>query len=194
MASKIGKSEWKLVFFIAGGIDLIEFLTDLFLTEFLAAPEIVWTVVDRIIGVAAVAYFELRGVRILANMKRLFSLVGVQGAEFITGGAAPAWIIDVWYIHKTVKDEEAAEQAAQEQQEMLRNFQLPSNTIDEETGRGMRPPQLPDRSMSYRDVPVGEEMDLGTPAAPRQPLGGKLYSQGIGRPRGPAKAKRAVRV
>jgi hypothetical protein len=135
MASKIGKKEWWFVYGVAGTIDAVEFLTDLFLTEFFAVPEAVWTIVDRVVGIIAVAYFELRGVRIITHPSRLLSMVGVQGLEFITGGAAPAWVVDVWYIKKSVMAEEAAIKAQKEQEEMLQNVTVQAAYQD-----GMRQP------------------------------------------------------
>jgi hypothetical protein len=115
MASKIKGWEWKGLFVVTGFIDAVQFFGDLFLTEAAFAPEIVSEVVDPAIGILLCLYFELRGVQIVKQPKRLFSLLGITGVEELTGGLAPAWTLDVWYIYRNVKSEEAAQKANQEQ-------------------------------------------------------------------------------
>jgi hypothetical protein len=144
VASKISKKEWWVVYGVAGAIDAIEFLTDLFLSEFFVIPEAVWTVADRIIGIIAVIYFELRGVRIVTDPIRLLSMVAGQGIEFLTGGAAPTWIGEAIIIKKSVMAEEAEIKAQKEQEEMLQNvtvqaaykdgMQQPVNSRVEQSG------------------------------------------------------------
>jgi hypothetical protein len=119
MASRIGKGEWTALYVIFGTLDVVEFGTDLFLSEFLGAPEATWEVLDRIVGVFFVAYLQARGVSILTNFKRLMSLVGQQGLEALTGGGAPAWVIEVWYLHRDVRREAAMLAAEEEQQQQL---------------------------------------------------------------------------
>ena len=115
MASKIGKGEWKLLYLASGVIDAIQIIID-FIPP---VGEAINEVADIIIGVGLLAYFQLRGVSMFQRLSRVVSLLGVAGLEELTGGLAPAWIADVWYIHKTVKQEEA-EIEAQNQEEMMR--------------------------------------------------------------------------
>jgi hypothetical protein len=48
-------------------------------------------------------------------------LLGVAGLEAITGGIAPAWIVDVWYINRTVKAEEVGADSDNEVSTLLQN-------------------------------------------------------------------------
>ena len=121
MASRIKKSGWLALYIITGTIDLIQIIADLTLTEFVGAPEIGSEIADPFIGLILLGYFQLKGVSIITKPSRLISLLGVTGLEELTGGLAPAWILDVWYIHKTVRREEAAAAAAREQEEAFQN-------------------------------------------------------------------------
>ena len=111
MNSKIGKVEWLLLYIGAGLIDIFQWFF-----------VVINPVADPIIGVFIAGYFQmLRGVSMITRPSRLASLVGVTAIEEISGGLAPAWIIDIWYIHRSVRQEEAEMQAAQEQALMLQN-------------------------------------------------------------------------
>ncbi|TAK93608.1 hypothetical protein EPO05_07025 [Patescibacteria group bacterium] len=57
----------------------------------------------------------------IKNWTRLASLVGATVLEEVSISIAPAWIIDVWYIHRTVKQEDAKLAARREQEAMLEN-------------------------------------------------------------------------
>lgn len=122
MASRIGKGEWVALYAITGVIDIIQLAADLFLSEFFGIPEIVSEVGDPIVGVTLVAYFQLRGVSLINKPARIFSLLGVTGLEELTGGLAPAWIVDVWYIQRSVRQEEAELAAQKEQEELTENM------------------------------------------------------------------------
>jgi len=103
---------------MVGTIDAIQFFADLFLTEFAGIPEIVSEFADPFIGILLCIYFELRGVQIIKQPKRLFSLLGITGMEELTGGLAPAWTLDVWYIYRSVKNDEAIQKAQRETKAM----------------------------------------------------------------------------
>ena len=121
MNSKIKKVEWYALYGFTGLVDIFQILIDLFLTEFVAAPEVVNEFIDVAMGVGLIGYFQLRGVSMVNKPARLFSMLGMEALTDVTGGAASLWILEVWYINKTVKQEEA-ELAAQKQQEsMLQN-------------------------------------------------------------------------
>ncbi|MGC9605366.1 MAG: hypothetical protein ABSF56_01225 [Minisyncoccia bacterium] len=113
MASRIGKGEWIALYAATGAIDLIQFLID-----FTGVGAGVNEAADPFIGVALGGYFQLRGVSMIKNISRLMSLLGVVGLEEVTFGVAPAWVVDTWYIHKTVRQEKV-EQEEQEQGEAV---------------------------------------------------------------------------
>src|ERR1035437_5619947 len=102
-----GSFEWKVLYGVSGTIDVIQWAID-----FTGVGEVVNEFADPILGVCLALYFQLRGISIIKDMRRLASLVGGYFAEALTASIAPAWIIDVWYIHKTVKEEWTAEQAS----------------------------------------------------------------------------------
>ncbi len=116
MASKIGKGEWLGLYVIMGIIDILQFLGDLLLTEAFFIPEAGSAVADPFIGVALGGYFQWRGVDMIRQPKRILSLIGVAGLEEISGGIAPAWIVDVWYIQRSVRMEDAQLNAQREQE------------------------------------------------------------------------------
>jgi hypothetical protein len=107
-----GSFEWKVLYATAGTIDIIQWIID-----FTGVGEAVNEFADPVIGICLALYFQLRGVSIIKDIRRLASLVGGYFAEALTASVAPAWIIDVWYIHKTVKEEWAIQQASLEAEE-----------------------------------------------------------------------------
>ncbi len=58
---------------------------------------------------------------IITKPARLASIAGALGLGAITGGIAPFWIVDVWYIHRSVKKEDAEYQSQNSEQERLSN-------------------------------------------------------------------------
>ncbi len=104
--SKISKGEWLFLYIIAGIIDLIQIVISL-----TGIGIAISAAADPIIGIILVGYFQIRGVSMIKHPSRLISLLGVAGLEFVTGSIAPAWIIDIWYINRTVKAEEAQSKA-----------------------------------------------------------------------------------
>jgi hypothetical protein len=103
-----GSFEWKILFGISGTLDVVQWAID-FIP---AVGEVANEVIDPVVGICLGLYFQIRGVSMVKRISRLLSLVGGYFAEAFTASVAPAWIIDVWYIHKTVKEEWAAEQAS----------------------------------------------------------------------------------
>jgi hypothetical protein len=116
MKSKISKGEWFLIYAIAGIIDIIQFVI-----SFTGVGIAVNEVADPIIGITLLGYFQIRGVSMIKHPSRLLSLLGVAGLEAITGGIAPAWVVDVWYINRTVKAEEAGADSNSEVSALLQN-------------------------------------------------------------------------
>jgi hypothetical protein len=103
-----GSFEWKILYGVTGTTDVVQWAIDFIPGVGEAANEII----DPAFGICLALYFQLRGVSIIKDMRRLASLVGGYFAEAFTASVAPAWIIDVWYIHRTVKEEWAEEQAS----------------------------------------------------------------------------------
>ena len=92
-------------------------------------------------------YFEIRGVSIIKHPKRLFSLLCVTGFEEFTGGLAPAWIIDIWYIWSSSNQEESAEAEKKKLSSQSINgeegIRRPNNQIRSvNTKEGVRPPRI----------------------------------------------------
>jgi hypothetical protein len=58
---------------------------------------------------------------IITKPSRLGSIVGASAFGAFTGGIAPFWIVDVWYIHRSVKIEDAEYQTQNAEQELLSN-------------------------------------------------------------------------
>ena len=76
--------------------------------------EVVNDYLDPAIGVSLFIYFQWRGVSIISQPKRMASLLGSLALDLITFGEAPAWFLDVLYIHRTVKQEELIIQRGKE--------------------------------------------------------------------------------
>ena len=135
--SKIGKVEWLFVYLVAGIIDFIQF--------FLPG---IGLISDFAIGVLFVAYFQFRGVSLIKHHTRLASLLGVGIFETITFGVAPAWIMDIWYIHRTVRKENAKYNKEKSEKE------LPPGMIEPlYDGNGVRRPRKPENEdISRRNV------------------------------------------
>ena len=112
MASRISKSGWVTLYIVTGLIDVIQWLIDLTGIG-LGVNELI----DPFIGVLLAAQFQFRGVSLVSRPSRLFSLLGVTILEEISFGIAPAWILDVWYIHSDVKKENAQTKAVRQEQE-----------------------------------------------------------------------------
>ncbi|MDE2040893.1 MAG: hypothetical protein KGI59_00700, partial [Patescibacteria group bacterium] len=97
--SKISTGEWVAVYCIAGIIDIVQW----FLIPLVGAD----TIADPFIGILFALYFQLRGVSMTRRISRLVSLVGTTALEEFSFSIAPAWIVDVWYIHRSVRQEDA---------------------------------------------------------------------------------------
>jgi len=156
MSSKIGKGEWKLAYAVTGFIDIAQWVLDFF-----AVGLIINEFLDPAVGVILAAYFQLRGVSLISQPKRLISLLGSYLGEAFTDSIAPAWIVDIWYIHRTVKQEEAESAAQQEQEAVLES--------------SVRQPLYKDGARS----PVSQTAELAGPAVVdgvRAPGGGLLVN------------------
>lgn len=153
--SKIGKAGWFSLYAVAGFIDFGQFLIGS--TGFGAGIN---ELIDPFIGLGFGLWFQIKGVSLFRYPSRIISLLGVTALEGLTFGVAPAWIVDIWYIHQTVKNEESARQKAEAEQ----NFKQ-SNTNRRYVENGVGRPR-------------NEESDL------EQPQEESYYLDGVGRPRG----------
>lgn len=143
--SRIGKSEWSLVYGVAGILDIIQWLADI-----TGVGAGINEIADPIIGTIFAVYFQMRGVSMIRHISRLFSLMGTTVLEEVTASVAPAWIIDVWYIHSTIRKEEAVFRQQREQESLQSNIAQPLNQ------GGVRIPQY---NMAEEDVPRSLNID-----------------------------------
>ena len=163
MATRMSKMKWTFLYIFSGGMDFIQFVViECILVWFFGVGVAINEVLDPIVGGAILLFLQfIGGVNMLTKVNRVLSLIGTEAAAGLTGGIAQLWILDVWYIHSTVKAEEAEEQAQKDQQAMLQaggdgplyqngvgkprgNGGAPSGPVNKtgKGGRGMRPPKL----------------------------------------------------
>ena len=117
MACKIKKGEWILLYIVTGVIDVIQYILD-----FIVGPgEAINMVADAVIGVLLLGYFQFRGAAMFKHLGRAGSMVGMTALGELTAGVASFWILEVWYMQKSIKKEQALEQDAQGQEEMFAN-------------------------------------------------------------------------
>ena len=140
-----GSFEWKVLFGVTGTIDVIQWGID-FIP---AVGEVINEVADPILGICLALYFQLRGISIIKDLRRLASLVGGYFAEGLTASVAPAWIIDAWYIHKTVKEEWAMQQAAISEAEEDQENQPLNRMVN---GQSMRQPPVIQKPLNQGNV------------------------------------------
>jgi hypothetical protein len=160
---KMGKMGWAITAVVAIVIDIVQFLIGFFgawLSVFVIGAFLVAAneVADPFIGGLAAAYFSMRGISMIKHWDRLLSLLCVAGVDELTGGMASFWIIDVWYIWKSVKREEAELQAAKEQTEFMQsNIRQPMNQMGPD-GKAIRMPTnehiapAPSRARYFNEV------------------------------------------
>ena len=108
---------WIVLFTFAGVIDLAQIVIDLTGVG-IAVSELL----ELITGPTLIGLFYLFKVSIFTKPNRIASLLGLALGDAITGGIAPFWVVDVWYIRRDVMKEEAGEAAQQEQEDMLSNI------------------------------------------------------------------------
>lgn len=98
---KISTKKWVVLFLLTGIIDVLQILIDL---TGVGIP--VSVAAEPFIGVGLVIICQLMGINIISNPKRLGSMLAAFGLGAVTGGIAPLWIIDIWYLYYSVKKEE----------------------------------------------------------------------------------------
>lgn len=120
MKSRVKSVEWIILYAVAGIIDLVQIILDFFPP--LAAVN---AGSDFFIGATFFGYFMIRGVNMVSHWDRTASLLGVTVLDAITGGLAPFWILDIWYIRRSVKTEDTQDEEAESNQRLLRSSQRP---------------------------------------------------------------------
>jgi hypothetical protein len=129
-----GSFEWKILYGVTGSIDVIQWILD-----FTGVGDVASEIADPCIGIALASYLQIRGIPTFNHLKRALSLIGGDLAEQFSVQVLPAWIFDVWYIHRTVKEEWAMQQASLiEEQEDQEN--QPLNRMV--NGQSMRRPPV----------------------------------------------------
>lgn len=119
MPSRVSTKEWLAYIAIMALVDVIQFFIGLFGVALLeiaigAAIVAVNEAADPFIGIGIAGYLQgLRKVNMINKPKRLISLLGVTLVEEATGGIAPFWFLDIWYIWSDVRKEDAQIMAAQ---------------------------------------------------------------------------------
>lgn len=116
MASRMGKTEWTGLYIGAALVDVFQWIADLTGVGIVASEA-----VDPFVAAGIAGYLHVRGVPIISSPSRLGSLFGVTILEEASAGIAPAWVADIWFIHRSVKQADAEEQAAVEQQQFLQS-------------------------------------------------------------------------
>lgn len=116
MTDKSKGLKWILLYGITGIVDLIQIIL-----TFTGIGIAVSEALEAVMPFFLIGVFQfLFKISLISHPSRLLSIVGATGFDAITGGIAPFWIIDVWYIQRTVKKEEA-EINALKQTELLKN-------------------------------------------------------------------------
>ena len=136
--------EWKILYAVTGTIDLVQWIID-----FTGVGEVVNEFADPVVGIFLALYFQLRGISMVKRISRLLSLVGGYAAEALSASVAPAWIIDVWYIHKTGKEEWAMQQASLAETEGDQENQPLNRMVN---GQVMRQPPIIQKPLNQEGV------------------------------------------
>ena len=137
MICKIGKREWVVVFIVMGILDFIQFIIiECILVWFFGIGIGINEILDSIVGILFAAYLFIRGLSPVEYWNCYASILGMAVLEEITFGVAQLWILDVWYIYRSVKKNEAKLEAQRQQEFMLSN-----QTVQPLNQHGVRLPQ-----------------------------------------------------
>lgn len=107
---------WLVLFGFSGTVDMIQLFVSL-----TGIGIIVSEAMEVAMGPALIGLFALFKIPIFTKPRRIASLLGVALGDAITGGIAPFWVIDVWYIYHDVKKEERAENSMSAQRNAATN-------------------------------------------------------------------------
>ena len=135
---KVSFAKWFILFALTGILDIAQFVIDL-----TGVGVAVSEIAEPFIGVGLLAIFQIMKINVLNKPKRIGSILGAFGLDALTGGLAPLWIIDIWYIYYDVRKEEVAvqaqyeaklgEQAAEQKFLYSEGRRLPENEIESQT-------------------------------------------------------------
>ena len=126
---KVNTNTWTKLYVAAGILDIVQFFID-----FTGIGVGINAFIDPVIGVGFITYLNHIGVKMFKHPSRLASMVGAGILEEFTGGIAPAWIMDIYYIHYSYRKE----YAAYEEQEKI--SELTANTRATAYNDGKRTP------------------------------------------------------
>ncbi len=134
MATPGNKSKgikWPILYVFTGGIDLLQIII-----TFTGIGIVVSEFIEGAMPFILIPALQFTGTDLISRPSRVLSIVGAVGLDAITGGVAPFWIVDIWYIHSDVKREDAEYRAQQEKEQSLRNVTRQALNVD-----GTRRPQ-----------------------------------------------------
>ena len=101
--------KWTLLYIFTGVVDLVQIIID-FTGIGIVVSEAIEAAMPFIIFVTLQIFFKIS---LISKPSRLLSIIGATGFGFITGGIAPFWILDIWYLQRSVKAEDAQYTAEQ---------------------------------------------------------------------------------
>jgi hypothetical protein len=148
MASPGSKSKsikWPILYVFTGVVDAVQ-LAITFTGIGIAVSEVVEVIMPFII----IPALQFTGTSLITRPGRLLSVMGAVGLDAITGGVAPFWIVDIWYIHRDVKKEDAEYLAQQEKEQSFQNITRQALNVDgkrmpqSQTSDGTQPPLIKD--------------------------------------------------
>ncbi|MEK7641995.1 MAG: hypothetical protein AAB365_03325 [Patescibacteria group bacterium] len=108
--------QWAILYIVAGVVDIVQILI-----TFTGVGVIISELLELITGPVLLGLLLLFRIPIFNKPTRLISLMAFALGDAVTGGIAPFWTFDVWYIYNDVKKEEAQIQAQQQQKSLLSN-------------------------------------------------------------------------
>jgi hypothetical protein len=163
VASKIGKTEWRILIAVTCAIDFVQlFIIELVLVWFFGVGAIINVILDPILAGCYIVYFQLRGVNLFKRPQRILSMAGVEVAAEITGGIAQLWFLDVWYIKKDVEKEQAMLDATKQEKETS-NMLGAVNALNQ---NGTRKPQSSNPPLNQGGTRLPSMSNLGTEVRP----------------------------
>ncbi len=118
MATKAGKKTiaWIVLFGITGAVDGIQLLITLtgigiFISEIL----------EFIMPFILLGLLFVFGIPILNKPARLLSIIAVTFGDALSLGVAPFWVLDVYYLYRSVKNEEGQQDDQESQNAIMEN-------------------------------------------------------------------------
>lgn len=94
------KANWTMLYIVSGILDLLQLLV-----WWTGVGLVVSSIVGVLYGILLIAYFEYNDISMISRPTRLVSLLGITSLDGLTGGIAPAWVIDIWQVQASVRKE-----------------------------------------------------------------------------------------